>query len=292
MTVISAIPNVRSKVYGGAWSIHDPETLKSLLEVPAGDIDTSQFCSAYKEWINVGKDLVGWQDFKHLDFSNGTTETFDKFYQSHQHLRLRLLRGEYFYHQIQARLMFKDRFKWIDDVELMSGDVVVMSCPFSDTGEVPLDFDIILNECDRLEIPVMLDLAYISISDIKTLDLTHPSIKVVTTSLSKVFPVEHHRIGLRLRRDFEDDTLVAYNQNQYVNRHSVNIGHHMISSFSNRWLVSKYKGQQQEICGRLGVVPSSCVIFGIDHNRHFNEYNRGGATNRLCFSRIWDGRAS
>jgi alanine-alpha-ketoisovalerate/valine-pyruvate aminotransferase len=205
---------------------------------------------------------------------------------------LRLLKGEYFYHQIQARLLFKDRFEWLDKDTLAKGDVVVMSCPFSDTGNVPDNLDDILTVCDRLDVPVMLDMAYISMSDIKHLDLSHQCIKVLTTSLSKIFPVEQHRIGLRMRREFKDDTLVAYNQNQYVNRHSVNIGNHMIKTFSNDWLVDRYKQRQQDLCRRLEVVPSSCVIFGIDHDHHFNEYNRGGASNRLCFSKVFDGRSS
>jgi hypothetical protein len=290
--VANTLPNNRNKIYGGAWSIRDTWALKEIQNVPEQDMDTAEFCSLYHAWVANNRDFKGWQSFKHLDFSNGTTETFDKFYLEHQGLRLRLLKGEYFYHQIQARLLFKDRFEWLDKDTLAKGDVVVMSCPFSDTGNVPDNLDDILTVCDRLDVPVMLDMAYISMSDIKHLDLSHQCIKVLTTSLSKIFPVEQHRIGLRMRREFKDDTLVAYNQNQYVNRHSVNIGNHMIKTFSNDWLVDRYKQRQQDLCRRLEVVPSSCVIFGIDHDHHFNEYNRGGASNRLCFSKVFDGRSS
>jgi len=151
-------------------------------------------------------------------------------------------------------------------------------------------FDDILSECDRLDIPVLIDMAYISISDLKELDLSHKSIRVITSSLSKVFPVEHHRIGIRMRKELEDDTLLAYNQNQYVNRYSVSLGYHMIKSFPNDWLFEKYKRKQKKICDEMGVEPSSCVIFGIDRNDRFSEYNRGGISNRLCFSKTWDGR--
>jgi hypothetical protein len=245
---------------------------------------------AYKDWIVKNKNFKGWDIFKHLDFSNGTTETFDKFYQTHSKLRLRLLKGEYFYHQLQAKLIFKDKFDWINDASLARGDVVVLSCPFSDTGNVPNGFDDILSKCDLLDIPVLIDMAYISISNIKELDLSHKSIRVITSSLSKVFPVEHHRIGIRMRKELEDDTLLAYNQNQYVNRYSVSLGHHMIKSFSNDWLFEKYKRKQKKICDEMGLEASSCVIFGLDRNNKFSEYNRGGTSNRLCFSRVWDGR--
>jgi hypothetical protein len=286
---INTLPNNRNKIYGGAWSIHDPASLEAM-KSSNNPVDPAIFCSDYKDWISKGKNFKGYQEFKHLDFSNGTTETFDKFYQTHHGHRLRLLKGEYFYHQLQAKLMFKNRFDWIGDVPLAEGDVVVMSCPFSDTGGVPVDFDSILAKCDRLSVPVLLDMAYISISSINELDLSHPCIKIITSSLSKVFPVEHHRIGIRMRREFEDDTLVAYNQTKYINRYSVNLGHHMISSFSNDWLMEQYQAKQQKICKELEVDISPCVIFGIDKKNKFPEYNRGASSNRLCFSKIWDGR--
>jgi hypothetical protein len=287
---MTAVFDNKDKMYRGAWSIHDVESLKAIASLPKNTVASADFCMAYKDWIVKDKNFKGWEDLKYLDFSNGTTETFDKFYQTHSNLRLRLLRGEYFYHQIQARVLFENRFNWIGDAPLSAGDVVVMSCPFSDTGNVPSGFDDILSECDRLEIPVLLDMAYISISDITDLDLSHTCIRVITSSLSKVFPVEHHRIGIRMRREFEDDTMAAYNQNQYVNRHSVNLGHYMISSFSNDWLIKKYKEQQKQICDEMGLEASLCVIFGIDRNNKFPVYTRGGTSNRLCFSRVWDGR--
>jgi len=287
---MTVLPDNRNKMYGGAWSIHDTASIEAIRLLPSNIVDTAYFCAEYKKWIEKDKNFKGFQDYKYLDFSNGTTETFDKFYQTHSNLRLRLLRGEYFYHQLQAKLIFKDKFDWIADSSLSRGDVVVMSCPFSDTGNVPDGFDDILSECDRLDIPVLIDMAYISISDLKELDLSHKSIRVITSSLSKVFPVEHHRIGIRMRKELEDDTLLAYNQNQYVNRYSVSLGYHMIKSFPNDWLFEKYKRKQKKICDEMGVEPSSCVIFGIDRNDRFSEYNRGGISNRLCFSKTWDGR--
>lgn len=284
------LPNNRNKTYGGAWSIHDVESIDAINSFNNHAIAPADFCNDYKKWISKNKSFKGWDEFKFLDFSNGTTETFDKFYQAHSNLKLRLLKGEYFYHQLQAKLIFKDRFAWIEDGDLANGDVVVISCPFSDTGNTPVGLNDILSDCDKKNIPVLIDMAYISISDINELDLSHPSIQVITSSLSKVFPVEHHRIGIRMRRKLTDDTMLAYNQNQYINKYSVNLGSHMIRSFSNDWLFKKYRDRQRQICKEINLEVSSCVIFGIDKDNRYSEYNRGGITNRLCFSKLWDGR--
>ena len=60
--------------------------------------------------------------------------------------------------------------------------------------------------------------------------------------------------------------------------------------FNNQYILDNYKDKQTQFCNDLKLTPSQCVIFGIDLNNSHKEYNRGGDTNRLCFSRVWDGR--
>jgi len=283
------LPPLRHKPYGGAWSIHDPESKQFVENIRSEVGNRIEFLHDYKEWMSHDCTFKGLDGFKNLDFSAGTTETFGMFYYQHLNRRPRLLKGDFFYHWQMARNYFKNAVE-IGAEPLAKGDVVVMSCPFSNTGGVPQDFDSILEQCDALDIPVMLDMAYINISNIKDLNLDHKCIHTITTSLSKVFPVESHRIGIRLTRELYDDALTAYNQVDYVNLYSVNIGHKLIQRFDNNWLYNKYKDKQIETCKELKVQPSACVIFGLDSQNLYNEYKRDTEINRLCFSRVWDKR--
>jgi len=284
----NVLPPLRDKPYGGAWSIHDVEALAVLRE-RSSHVDTGEFLQNYKEWIQQGKKLTGLDAYQHVDFSAGTTETFHMFYMRHLDRRLRLFKDEYFYHHMIGRNYFKETVT-LSPGTLRKNDLVVMSCPFSGTGNIPENFNEILTECDSLSIPVMLDLAYLNISDIKELDLGFKCITTVTTSLSKVFPVEKNRIGIRLERDLYDDPMVAYNQNDYLNSDSVAIGQKLIEKFDNMWLHDKYKDLQKTTCDEMGLTPSRCVIFGLGSKGTYDEYNRGGDVNRLCFSRTWDKR--
>ena len=283
------LPPLRHKPYGGAWSIHDPEALDFVKDINYQEGNRQAFVEQYRDWMCAGKNFVGIEQFEHLDFCAGTTEAFGQFYYSHIDKRLRLFKGEYFYHWLMARNYFKQS-EVLGEVPLAEGDVVVMSCPFSGTGNIPDKFYEVLSECEKLNIPVMLDLAYINITEMNDLYLDYNCIDTITTSLSKVFPVENNRIGLRMRRENYDDSLYAYNQNNYVNLYSVNIGHQLIKKFDNKWLLNKYKQRQKDICWELGVAASDSVIFGLAKKGNYDEYNRGGDYNRLCFSRLWDGR--
>ncbi len=287
----NVLPPLRDKQYGGAWSIHDPKTMDFLQNIPHKQGNTEQFVNDYADWICENKTIKGIEKYKIKSFSAGTTETFDKFYHHYLNKRLRIHKGEYFYHHMMKRDCFQSS-AYMDEDQIQKGDVVVMSCPFSDTGNLPPNFYSILEACEQLDVPVMLDMAYINISNLKQLDISFNCIKVVTTSLSKYFPVENYRIGIRLMKDEFDDTLLAYNQTGYFNHFSVNVGHQLIKNFDNQYIIDHYKDKQIQYCKDLNLTPSECVIFGVDLNKIYKEYNRGGDTNRLCFSRVWDGRIS
>ena len=110
-------------------------------------------------------------------------------YVSENPKRLRLAKGEYFYNQMMKGLWYKEKFAWLDEDEIRPNDVVLISIPFSDTGAVPNYLEKLLTDCDKNDVPVMLDLAYVSLSVDQEVDLTHKCIEYVVSSLSKVFPV-------------------------------------------------------------------------------------------------------
>ena len=76
----------------------------------------------------------------------------------------------------------------------------------------------------------------------------------------------------------------------YINLLSAYVGCNLMQTYTADYIYKKYQPKQIEFCNRLDLKPSPCVYFGIDLNNKFPEYNRGNASNRLCFSRIWDGR--
>ena len=63
-----------------------------------------------------------------------------------------------------------------------------------------------------------------------------------------------------------------------------------MKTFDADFIHTKYKAKQAEMCAKYNLSISPCVYFGIDHQNNFPIYNRGGSSNRLCFSKIWDGR--
>lgn len=298
---ITGLPNLKNKLYGGAYSIWDErlcdfrdEAVRSFTFPSNLTSFKHHYFDLYKHWMLTSHPKITGLDQLHTPcYTNGTSDSFAQFYiKHHQCKRLRLARGEYFFHQWIKSVHFTDRFAWLDDEPLASGDVLMLSVPFANTGNCPSNLEEILCRCDELGIPVMLDLAYINLSTDFTIDLTHPCVEYVVTSLSKVFPVENWRIGIRWQSCSDEDPLTIINEDgyEYLNTQSMSLGVAMMTEFSSDWTYEQYRPIQLLECEKLGLLPSDSVYFGLDINNQYPEYSRGGDVNRLCFTRLWDGR--
>lgn len=303
------LPDNKHRMFGAAYGIHDPNMLaardhliRQFTTIDSSITDTAEhikqhYLDTYRAWAFTGFNLPGIELYQHACFTQGTTESFSHFYVRYRDHRLRIAKGEYFYHKMMKSLWCDNKFALLDQDELRSGDVVLISVPFADTGDIPLDLDAVLDRCDVLDIPVMLDFAYLNLTApdafAHSIDLTRPCVKYVVTSLSKVFPVEHLRIGLRLQKEKYEDQIYVVNEKNYnyINLLSAYVGTGLMHLFTSDYVFHQYRQQQISFCQSLQLAVSPCVNFGIDHHGRYNEYNRGGPTNRLCFSRVWDGRA-
>lgn len=245
-----------------------------------------QFCQRFKSWIfsSNSNNFKGIEDFKFSVYSNATSESFDKFYMRNHKRRFRCLKGEYVYHQIAWRNSWPD-WRFIEDEDLHPNDAVVLSYPFADTGNKHSLQDEILKKCSDLGIPLLMDCVYLGVSSGLEFDFSYPCITDITFSLSKIFPIANARVGLRLTRGDDDDTMFVYQKISYNNRLSAALGDYFINEFPVDYIVNKYKSKQIRFCSELSVVPSHTVFFAVG-GKEWQQYNRGGCTNRLSFHKF------
>jgi hypothetical protein len=279
--------------FGSIHPVSDPnlelevaDIINKVVEEDCLNDDTVhiRFLEKYQKWIKSSNNnkITGLDQFAYAAFSNGTTEAFDKFYLKYSRNRLRYFRGEYMYHTAIGKHYFKE-VEYLDDSPVESGDVVVISFPFANTGDEHIDYKKILHQCNLKKVPVLIDCAYINIAGGLTFDFNYQCIEEVVFSLSKAFPAGHLRIGMRLTRQDNDDPLFVYNKNKYVNRMGAAVGLKLIENYSADYNFDTYRQTQLEFCKELNITPSPTVVFGTSSK--FPEYNRGGVENRLCFSK-------
>lgn len=292
---MSTIPNLTHLPFSGAETVFDP-----ILQVEINKLITNSiaegclyndnihniFVNEYRNWLINSNRVLGLDNFPISAYSNGTTESFDKFYLKYHTCRFRFFKGEYMYHSACGR-NYCNNWKFLDDDILQSNDVVVISYPFSDTGDEHPSMIQILDRCYVLGVPVLIDCAFFGLTGDMNIDLTHPAITEVAFSLSKFLPVSHLRIGVRFSKVDDDDTLLISHKHGYVNRVGAGLGLKIFENFSYDYNFLKYREMQIDFCNQLDLKPSKSVIFGVDEKNLYSEYNRGFISNRLCFSKYF-----
>ena len=294
MTEKFILKNLKHKHYGGASCVVDrkmeSQTYEYIRQACTDDCLNDagiqdQFLNTYVDWIKDSKlnSFKGLENFPVTAYSNGTTESFDKFYMENNQRRLRCFRGEYMDHMATWKGICPD-WKYIDDEPLTENDAVVVSLPFSDTGDVHPQMERLLAQCTEKGIPVLIDCAFVGICHDITFDFNRPCITDIAFSLSKTFPVANMRIGMRLSRLDNDDSLLVHKKTNYTNRLGSAVGILLMNHYSVDHNYNMWHTTQEKFCEQLGIVPSKSVIFGIG-NEQYQEYNRGGPGNRLCFAK-------
>lgn len=241
----------------------------------------ADYCNTYRQWILSTKlnSIKGLEQFPYMSYCNGTTEAFDKFYIKHRDKKIKVLADEYLYHKNYAGA---DIISQLDS--LSQKDAVIISAPFVKTGNIHPLMESILDRCDLLQIPVLVDSAYYGLCGNLNFNFDHPCIEDVTFSLSKVFGTYDYRIGIRFSKT-NNDSLAQLNANGYVNRFGCALGMELMTQYSPDYLFNRFRQTQLDFCKTLNLEASNCVIFGIDTKKIYSMNTRFDEQQRFCFSK-------
>lgn len=248
---------------------------KTLSRVRCPDPDAlPEFKSLCTAWLTSHRSncIKGLDDFV-VNYSTGTTQAFDHFYLRHRHRRFRVFTGEYFYH-LRTWIANAQPWCWIDHANpLVEGDALIISVPFCDTGSMHPQWPYMLETCDKLGIPVLVDCCYWGISHDVELALDHECIDTVAFSLSKSMPVAGLRIGMRYIRPNTCDGQQIYDRINYNNQLGARVAVDIMKNFACDRVVDRYIHHYAAICQHLDLTPGQSVIFALG-DEQWQQYNR------------------
>ena len=242
------------------------------------------FLNEYFNWVQSSKlnNLNGLKKFKNLAYVHGTSQTFDAFYAENRNRRFRCFKGDFFYHSISWRNNYT--YSYIEEEKLQPNDAVVISIPYSDNGHMHPDTENVIETCNKLEIPVLIDLAYYNFVRGIDFNLDEPCISTITFSLSKGFCLlDRLRIGIRCKKEFNDDPVDVFNSFDMFNKAGAAMGLEVIRNFSPDHNQNKFYEKQKEACSKFNFEQSNCVVFGLG-DKSYSKFNRGSRWNRVCIS--------
>jgi hypothetical protein len=243
------------------------------------------FVDKFDKWIGNSKlnNLKGLDTYEYRSFVAGTSQTFDSFWMRHHNKRFRCFIGEFFYHKAN----WKKFHKWelIDNDDIDVNDAVVISFPFSDYGKEHPRMREVLQECEELDVPVLIDCAYYGIAKDLNFDFSdYTCIEDITFSLSKAFYNGNKlRAGIRYTKEFKDDNIDIMNEWGQMNHLGAYVGTKLLEKFPPDYAMNKFRERQLEYCEKNNLEPSDCVVFAFGGDK-YKELNRGTEVNRLCLA--------
>jgi hypothetical protein len=242
----------------------------------------SQFVSQYKKWLLGSKlnTINGFEKFTYASFSYGTTTAISSFLSRNHMRRIRMFKDDFILTKILSRTS-QYNFKFIEDGKITKNDCVVTSLPFTGNGSMHPQFEQLLDQCDKHNVPVLIDGAYFGISTGITYPLDRKCIQEFTTSHSKNFGVQDLRIGIRFSKQFIDDALnVPVQMADCYNKLGSCIGIDLMKKYTADYIINKYWFKYYEICETNNLTPTNTVTLALGSNKKFQR----GSYVRVCVS--------
>ena len=235
------------------------------------------FLDTHKLWVQSSKlfNIHGLDDYASL-VTNGVTDAFNDFYYLHN--KISVMRGEYTYHRDLG-------IEVLDDISTIQHDTaLIISYPFSATGDPHSAWEDIMRTCEQKRIKVFVDCCLFGISNVADLDVFYDFITHVAFSFSKAFSTGGIRTGVLYIRNNDLTPLRLQNEHMYTQMAGQIIHTELMNSFSPDYIFNKYRDRQLKICETLGVKASDTVIFGTTDDPQFDDFERDMYINRICIT--------
>lgn len=247
--------------------------------------DPSDFLQLYPEWIASSRlnGFTGLGGFASRYIALGVTQAIDEwhFVCRREGRRLRLLCGEYPYSRDAWGEWHEDQYIDLSQplLGLVKGDAVIVSAPFSASGDLHPQWSQLLGVCESLEIPVFVDAAFFGTCGGVYVDFSSPAIQAVSFSTTKGLGCGNWRAGLTFaRRELPHLRL----QNEW--RHGIHLNVKtslcLMREFSPDFIFETYRETQLKVCAELGLTASSTVHLATG-GEEWNEFSRDGYCNRV-----------
>lgn len=216
------------------------------------------------KWIHSTKrnTIKGLENYPIKDMIIGTTQAFDEAYFEFKGKKLRIFRGEYGYHtRIFGSYPLDDENG--EYLGLNENEWVILSHPFSGTGDEHPHLYRMLDDALEKNVPVLIDCAWLGTCTDINFDFTHPAITYVCFSLSKGTGMGHLRNGIRYSRKRNEGIINFQNDYNHLLLVTAQLGINQMKNISPDFIPDKYYEAYLKVCEDLGVQPTKCAHIAI-----------------------------
>jgi hypothetical protein len=217
-----------------------------------------EFLPAAVEWFRSTRinDLQGWDEFPDTDVILGCTHFIESLVLKHGWAGLQVLPQEYAYYGLMGK-------HGTEPGMLTPGRPLIVSLPNWRWADLRPEWPEVLRECERKNIPIHIDFAWITAARDIEIDLAHPCIQSFAMSLSK-YAMEWNRVGVRWSRQRGMDSVTVFNHfERTANMAQTSAGSYIIKNLPRDYGWDCYGSKHFEVCSELAIQPTKIFHVGM-----------------------------
>lgn len=207
-----------------------------------------EYITTADEWFKSTKrnKILGWDDFKYVDPIVGCTQFIESIIMKYGLEGFQILSPEYAYYQ------FIGKQKTIIG-NLEPNKPLLVSLPNFWYCDILPRWNEILDECEKKNIDIHLDMAWITTSTDIEINLAHPNIKSFAMSLSK-YSLQWNRIGLRWTKKRTMDS-ISISNHYYNDTHAglMSCGVYIMNNVPRDYIWDTYGEKHVEVCNKYNL---------------------------------------
>lgn len=246
------------------------------------DVQT-EFLDYYPEYIKSSKlnSFTGLDKFEHRYVSLGVSQGIDDFtlYCLKNNKRIRFCQGEYGYGR---EISVDPKYAPIEHEPLTVNDALIISCPFSATGDKHVNWDDIIETCNKLNIPVFVDCAFFGTCININVDFNQPCIDTVAFSPTKGLNTGNMRTGIVFTNRHNNDSslhiLTEWHHGIHLNTY---LAYNLMLNFNPDTIANTYRDIQLTVCEHYQLMPTNTIHLALGDN-NWDYFTRDSLCNRIC----------
>jgi len=197
-------------------------------------------------------DLTGLASLSCVDVTMGCTHYIESLVQRHGWDGFQILKDEYAYYTLMGK-------HGVEVDQLESNKPLIITIPHWTPCDIRPEWHDVLTVCEQRNIDIHIDMAWITTARDISIDLSHPCIKSVGLSLSKLY-LQWSRVGLRFSRQKTMDSITIFND-YYRDTNTVltSIGSYWMDHFERDYLWTVYGQEHETLCQQFGLQPTKII---------------------------------
>jgi len=247
------------------------EKLRNKCDVDV-NVNYDEFKIKASQWLLASnhRTIHGLDSFPNLDIIMGCNHFIDNILIMNGKNNIQIFEHDYGYYK-----KINPEIEYVTVETLQPNKPLLMSFPFTGCLGIPKNFAEIIEACNRLDIDLHLDGAWMPAAFGIDCNINQPCIKSFAMSFSKAIDLPWNRVGIRWTKESSVDNITLFNERKMIPHCTLGVANYFMDNTTVDYFIDKYHSKYMDICRSLKLRPTNIIhaAMSIDRKRLYGLTN-------------------